>query len=404
MPKQTLTQTFVDSVVCESNKSKIDYFDTKVIGLLLKVLPSGKKNFYLRFKNDRGVIVEKRLSIMDASVIKLTEARTMAQTILSQIAIGDNPFDAKAELKRVPTIESFIMDSYLPFVKGYKRSWDTDWSLIKNHILPAFGDKYMDELTKRDVIAFIGRHRTTHAAGSVNRVLILLRYIFNCATRWDTVGVKSNPTAGIPLLEENNKKERYLSQDEAKRLFDAVQISENRMMQFIIPMLILTGTRKREVLDATWSEFDFERRIWRIGMSKSGKARHVPMSDGVVMLLQSVPRIEGCDWVFANPKTKLPFDNVFCSWDTARKRAGLADVRIHDLRHSFASFLVNGGRSLYEVQKILGHTQIKTTQRYAHLANDTLLDAANQVSKLVPLAMAMPNQVESVPLVNVLAA
>jgi site-specific recombinase XerD len=97
-------------------------------------------------------------------------------------------------------------------------------------------------------------------------------------------------------------------------------------------------------------------------------------------------------------------DNVFCSWDTARKRAGLADVRIHDLRHSFASFLVNGGRSLYEVQKILGHTQIKTTQRYAHLANDTLLDAANQVSKLVPLANVMPNHIEAVPLVNVLAA
>ncbi|HQT03355.1 MAG TPA: tyrosine-type recombinase/integrase [Thiotrichales bacterium] len=404
MPKQTLTQTFVDSVVCESNKSKIDYFDTKLNGLLLKVLPSGKKNYYLRFKNERGVVVEKRLSNMDASVIKLAEARTMAQTILSQIAVGDNPFEAIAELKRVPTIESFIMDSYLPFVKGYKRSWNTDWSLIKNHILPAFGDKHMDELTKRDVIAFIGRYRATHAAASVNRILILLRYIFNCATRWDTVGVKSNPTTGIPLLEENNKNERYLSQDEAKRLFEAVQRSDNKMMQYIIPMLILTGTRKREVLDAKWSEFDFERRIWRIGMSKSGKARHVPMSDGVIKLLQSVPRIEDCEWVFANPKTKLPFDNVFCSWDTARKRAGLADVRIHDLRHSFASFLVNGGRSLYEVQKILGHTQIKTTQRYAHLANDTLLDAANQVSKLVPLANVMPNQIESVPLVNVLAA
>lgn len=108
--------------------------------------------------------------------------------------------------------------------------------------------------------------------------------------------------------------------------------------------------------------------------------------------------------MFANPKTGKPFVSIFSSWDSARKRAGLADVRIHDLRHSFASFLVNGGRSLYEVQKILGHTQIKTTQRYAHLANDTLLDAANQVSKLVPLANVMPNHVESVPLVNVLAA
>ena len=105
--------------------------------------------------------------------------------------------------------------------------------------------------------------------------------------------------------------------------------------------------------------------------------------------------------MFANPVTGKPFVSIFCSWNTARKRAGLADVRIHDLRHSFASFLVNSGRSLYEVQKILGHTQIKTTQRYAHLANDTLLDAANQVSKLVPLMMTLPNQVAKVSLLQV---
>jgi site-specific recombinase XerD len=91
--------------------------------------------------------------------------------------------------------------------------------------------------------------------------------------------------------------------------------------------------------------------------------------------------------VFPNPKTQLPYISVFCAWNTARKSVGLADVRIHDLRHSFASFLVNNGRSLYEVQKILGHTQIKTTQRYAHLANETLLDAANEVSKALPILL-----------------
>ena len=90
--------------------------------------------------------------------------------------------------------------------------------------------------------------------------------------------------------------------------------------------------------------------------------------------------------MFPNSKTAKPYVSIFISWDTARKQAGLADVRIHDLRHSFASFLVNAGRSLYEVQKILGHTQIKTTQRYAHLSQDTLIDAAN----VVPFAMAVP--------------
>jgi site-specific recombinase XerD len=89
--------------------------------------------------------------------------------------------------------------------------------------------------------------------------------------------------------------------------------------------------------------------------------------------------------VFANPKTLLPYISFYCAWDTLRKSVGLSDVRVHDLRHSFASFLVNNGRSLYEVQRILGHTQIKTTQRYAHLSQDSLLAAANEISKAVPL-------------------
>jgi integrase len=113
--------------------------------------------------------------------------------------------------------------------------------------------------------------------------------------------------------------------------------------------------------------------------TKSGRPRHVPLSDGVLKLLASVPHDPDCPWIFANPKTKKPYVSVFISWNTARKNAGLAEVRMHDLRHSFASFLVNAGRSLYEVQKILGHTQVKTTQRYNHLAQETLVDACNSV-------------------------
>ena len=110
----------------------------------------------------------------------------------------------------------------------------------------------------------------------------------------------------------------------------------------------------REVLDAKWADFDLPRRAWRIPISKSGKARHV---------------------------------SVFCAWHTARKSVGLSDVRMHDLRHSFASLLINSGRTLYEVQHILGHTQVKTTQRYAHLSQDTLLAAANAATVAVGAVM-----------------
>ena len=177
----------------------------------------------------------------------------------------------------------------------------------------------------------------------------------------------------------------------------AVCKSENTMLKYIVPMLILTGARKREVLDAKWEDFDLGRRAWRIPISKSGKARHVPLSDGALALLATMPRNMDCKWAFANPETGKPFVSVFCAWNTARKSAGLSDVRMHDLRHSFASLLINSGRTLYEVQHILGHTQVKTTQRYAHLSQDTLLAAANAASVAVGAVMLPPVMMVPVP-------
>ena len=399
MPKENLTQSFVDKLLPDPDKSKCDYFDTKQSGFLLKILGSGRKSYYIRYRNQRGKQVE--VKIADDNVTKLNEARELAVKYLAQIAMGEDPFATKTQLKKVPTVYDFITNSYLPYVKTYKRSWETDVSLIKNHIMPNFGKQYMDEVSKRDIIQFISRHTLTHKPGSVNRVIIMLRYIFNLSIRWETAGITKNPTAGIPLLEENNKNERYLTGDEANKLIVALQSLQNKMLQYIVPMLILTGARKNEVLTAKWEDFNFEQKIWRIPTSKSGKARHVPISDGVLYLLSTVPRQESCDYVFANPKTLLPYVSVFNSWNTARTSVGLSDVRMHDLRHSFASFLVNSGRSIYEVQRILGHTQIKTTQRYAHLSQDSLLAAANEVSKAVPILMAMPNKVVDVPLLQI---
>ena len=292
--------------------------------------------------------------------------------------MGNDPKAQKVTIKQIPTFGEFIRDRYLPYVDGYKKAAWSDRSYLNNQILPVLKDKYLDQITKQDIINLHhGLRKQGYAAGTCNRSLILVRYAFNLAIKWEIPGVKTNPSKDVPLFDDSVKKERYLSQDETQRLYTAVQQSDNPMLQYIIPMLILTGARKREVLDAKWDDFDFERRQWRIPITKSGRPRHVPMSDGVLRLLAQVPRQEGCPYVFPNPKTGKPFVSFFNSWNTARKQAGLADVRCHDLRHSFASFLVNAGRSLYEVQRILGHTQIKTTQRYAHLSQDTLLDAAN---------------------------
>lgn len=384
MPKIALTTQLINTTNCPPGKVKWDLFDSNCRGLLLETRSTGGKTYSFRYQDERGKT--RQVKLADAVDVTLTQARALADKRRNQIAMGEDPLASKALLKLVPTVSAFIRDSYLPFVKSYKRSWITDEGLLRNHVEPLWGKRYLDEITKQDVIKLITDHRTTHAPGSCNRLLILLRYLFNLSLKWGVPGTKSNPTHGIPLMEENNKKERYLTQTEAETLYEALGKSENQMLQFIVPMLILTGARKREVLDAKWEDFDLERQAWRIPISKSGKARHVPLSDGALTILKSVPRTPKCDWVFANPKTGLPYASFYCSWNTARKQAGLADVRVHDLRHSFASFLVNAGRSLYEVQKILGHTQIKTTQRYAHLSQDTLIEAAN----MVPFSMAVP--------------
>jgi len=392
MPVVNLTQQVLKTLSCPADCKKVDYFDSSCKGLLLELRVSGGRTYYLRFTDERGR--NRQLKLGDARDISLSQAKQLADKKRNQIAMGQDPAADKAVHRQVPTVNTFIHGSYLPYVKSYKRSWKCDEGLLRKHIEPVWGKRYLDQITKADLISLMAQHRTTHAPGSCNRLLILLRYLFSCAIKWETPGITKNPTSGIPLMKEDNQKERYLSTDEAQRLYTQLQHSDNQMLQFIVPMLILTGARKREVLDARWEDFDFERRHWRIHTTKLGKPRFVPMSDGVVSLLGSVPRLD-CEWVFANPKTLKPYVSIFCSWNTARTKAGLADVRIHDLRHSYASFLVNAGRSLYEVQRLLGHTQIKTTQRYAHLSHDTLLDATNSVNTtlagmFVPMVSASP--------------
>lgn len=368
--------------------------DAQVRGLQLERLRLGVGKWRIRAASADG---RERLcmTLGDAPSLSLADARAAAQKITRSIAMGDNPKQQRQEGKLVPTIGEFIHERYIPFVAGYKKSWECDRSLFKNHVEPVWGKKYIDQITKADMISLFAEHRKDHAPGSCNRLLILLRYMFNLAIKWETPGITKNPTAGFPLMKEDNKHERFLSTEEAERLYAHLKKSESPMLQYIVPMLILTGARKREVLDARWEDFDFERRSWRIHTTKLGRPRHVPLSDGAVSLLQSVPRFNDCIWTFPNPDTLKPYVSIHYSWDTVRKAAGLSDVRLHDLRHSFASFLVNAGRTLYEVQHLLGHTQIKTTQRYSHLSQDTLLDASNAVTRAVghlftPVASSSP--------------
>lgn len=382
MAKLLFFKAIIDDAHCPSDQVKLNLFDTECKGLMVEVRPSGRKTFCLRYVDGRNK--QRQLKLADCRDISLKQARDLADKTRAKIAMGEDPAAEKAIKKSVPTFELFIAERYMPFVRSYKKAANSDDSYLRNQILPVLGKKYLDEITRKDIIDFHhGLHAKGYKPGTCNRSLILLRYAFNLAIRWEIPGVKTNPTKDVALLnDQEGKKERYLSKEETERLYGVLKDSDNALLQYIIPMLILTGARKREVLDARWEDLDLDRRQWRIPITKAGRPRYVPLSNGVLHLLANVPHTDGNPWVFSNPKTDKPYVSIFNSWNAARIAAGLADVRIHDLRHSFASFLVNAGRSLYEVQRILGHTQIKTTQRYAHLSQDTLLDAADAAHQI----------------------
>ncbi len=356
--------------------------DSLCKGLQLERLALGRGRWRVRYINNRGR--RQCHTLGDAPAITLTEARELTNQIRAQIALGHDPSAEKKAAQSVPTFAEFIHRFYLPHIDTYKKSAASDRSYLRCQILPVLGNKYLDEIS-RESIADLQRDLIArgYKPGSINRALILIRFAFNLAIKWGMLIVTKNPAREVPLLPDpDGKRERFLTPEETARLFDAVQKSPNPMLQYIIPMLIMTGARKREVLDCKWEDFDLQRSQWKIPTTKAGRPRYVPISMGVINLLATIPRND-CPYVFANPKTGKPYVSIFNSWNRARKQAGLDEIRIHDLRHSFASFLINGGRSIYEVQRILGHTQIKTTQRYAHLSADTLLAAADFVGNLI---------------------
>ena len=366
---------------CSSAQGREFFRDTDCRGLCIEVRSTGGKTYYLSYRDARGA--QRLHKLANAADVSPQQARVLCERARNTIAMGTDPAEQRLQMRTAVTVAEFFNDSYLPYIKSYKRSWDTDVSVFRNHILPVIGADYMDAVTAERVALVMSRANLRLSAATVNRLLVLLRYMFNLAIRWHTAGVVANPTATHKLKRLSNHRERFLSAAETQQLIAAVNASPNRMLRFIIPFLLLTGARKREVLDAQWRDVDAARSFWRISKTKSGRERNVPLSAAAIALLDTVPRRRDCDWIFANPKTLKPYVSIFSSWDTARTAAGLAEVRVHDLRHSFASFLVNAGCSLYEVQKILGHSSVIMTQRYSHLSQDSLLRAASHAGAVV---------------------
>lgn len=388
MPKIKLTQPFVATASCPTGKQKVDYFDTEVSGLLLKVMPTGKRSYYLRFKDSHSRSCERSMGL-DARVVSISEARQQAKHHLAELMLGRDPFTAKQTRRETPTLNEFIITTYLPHIQVRKKSWKVDETAFRLHIQPTLGKLYMDDITRQEVNNLVNAHAKAYKPASTNRMLNVLHRLFACALDWQIPGVTENPAARVKKLKENNQRDRYLSKEELRALWAELDASESTYITSIIKFLILTGARKSEAVNATWNDINFHKCQWTIRENKSGKTRHVPLSDLAIDTLIQVERIPGCDYIFPNPKTLMPYNNLFHTWKKIREAAGIPDVRIHDLRHSYASFLVNNGMPIYDVSDILGHSNVATTKRYAHLSNEKLLVSANTAGNYIKDAIAI---------------
>ena len=375
MPKVNLDAAFVRSATCPEGKNRIDFFDANIKGFVLEARITGGKTYYLRYRDAYNR--QRQHKIGDAQSISFDKARSVAERLRSRVVLGENPAEEKKIKRSIPTIGEFYRDTYLPYLQSYRRNMQSDLSFHQTHLLPRFATKHLDEVTQQDVInAQQSMRKAGYAPGTANKFVVQLRYMYNVARKAKIPGSEVNPAAGVKQYIVTGR-ERFLSQEEIIRLRDAVEKSACKQLKYIVALLLMLGCRRNELLQARWKDFDLERRTWRIPLSKSGKTRHVPLSSGALAVLAQLPRWKGCPYVLPNPKTRLPFAGIHEQWDTARRRAGLSDVRLHDLRHTFASNLVNAGHSLFVVSKALGHANISQTARYSHLSDDTLLAAAD---------------------------
>ncbi len=372
MPRIQLTAASCADAACRYGKKKTDYWDTVVPGFTLEVRSSGGKTYYLRYTDPHGK--QRQIKIGRFEAVKFGAAKEKARKLRSEVELNGNPAERKERKKAIPTYAE-LAQQHIDHAKTYQKRPENTASVINIHLVPKWGKHRLDEITSRDLGSWLAELRTRYADATVMKIRMMLGKSYELGRLWSIPGAEINPVRVVPRFKFDNARERYLTKEEAQRLLKACKGSSNPQLWSIVSLLLYTGARRSELLNAKWEHVDLDHRSWLIPDSKTGKARRVPLALAAVEVIDGLLEIPGCPWLLPNPETLKPYSSIKRAWATARAEAKLPGLRLHDLRHSAASFMANAGTDLFAIGRILGHADHQSTMRYSHLANDTLLAA-----------------------------
>lgn len=367
----------------DSKSKAYECSDTEVTGLRISVNKAGRKFWFWRYTFEGR---KRAAKVGEYPATDLAAARKRACEMRALLDLGKDVQAEKDELKRLPTLAEFAAQEYMPLARQTKRSHRDDAHRLKNHLLPRFGHKKLSEITTREVQAFVGEVAKSHSPATANRLLSLIARMLKLATLWGII--EKNPCVGIAKFREQRARERFLTAAEIARLLQAMEGDPHPYGTAAIKFLLLTGLRRNEALWAKWSQVDLERGLLHLPMTKSGKSRHIVLSAQARTLLEGLPSRGISQWVFPgkNRAADRPVYNIDKCLQRLLEKANLERMRVHDLRHTYASVMAQNGVSLFVIQSALGHSTPVMTMRYAHLCDAALRDATDVVGNIVDRA------------------
>ncbi len=383
--RRSLTKAIIDTLPPAEAGKRYFVYDAKVRGLAIRVTDRGAKSFYIyRWYNDRP----QQIRLGTYPDLTIEQARKKAEGLNNQIAEGEDPNAQRREERQAKTFGE-LCEWYLaqPKKSGDRgeRTIIEYRKLVRSYLGPLVNRK-PSQIAGRDVEALHQRVGEEHGRYAANRMLALVRAVFNKAIKKGQMK-GPNPAAGVEAFAEQSR-ERRLMPHEVARFLAAVTEDPSEAMRDYVLLSLYTGARKANVLAMRWDEIDIEGRTWRIPLTKNGTAQTIPLENAELDILQRRQATSTSPWVFPGTGAAGHLADPKAGWQRILDRAGIADLRIHDLRRSLASFMVDSGASMAVVGKALNHKSQATTAVYARLSLDPVRDAKRDAHQALHLAAA----------------